>query len=206
MSDPTRWYPPTGWDGPADGGRVIDPDPAGSDPVAPAVDPPGGRLRIWLTLALLVGITACYCVVWGAYVDSRANDHYRQLAPGESAQLYGLTVRVERIGVIAGFDPGGTTPEPPAPGAAWVEAVVRVEGTSEREYERCQFTLLGPLDRVWEPELTYDDSVVSECGPETGTVSVRLVYQVPAADLDGIRGIVLESDGGIFRDNRVIRP
>ncbi len=197
MSDPARWYPPTGWD---------DPAAAASAQAQDGGVPGRSRLRSWLVLALLFGLAAVYCVGWGAYVDSRAVDHYRQLAPGQTTTINGLTVRAERIAVLEVFDAWGDDPQDPAPGAAWVEATVRVEGTPTVDYERCQFDLLGPDGRLWEPESSYDDSVISECGPELGSASVRLVYQVPAADLDAIMGVVIPPDGGIVKVSTVVRP
>ncbi len=157
---------------------------------------PGPALPIRTALlTLAVGcLVLIYLLWWTTYAGIHFDQRFRQRPPGEAGQVSGTTIRVLSMtssALLADQQYGGP-PEPAAPGAVWVVAVLEATRQPGAPEFFCSLELVGPDGRRWERESKVirtlpscsDDEV--QPGPPVRFEETFLVPQRFAGQIDGI--------------------
>ncbi|MFT4166706.1 MAG: hypothetical protein QM650_15820 [Microlunatus sp.] len=163
------------------------------------------RRRLWLRAACVIVAVLTYLNVWTVIAIQGLTDYgrYRQQEPGEPVHASGAEFRlVSLVQSSELMDEISGRPVPPAVNAVWVVARIDVTRSDSDEPLYCDFQLLGPNRRIWDPSSTYvsrelerrcpsptEAKAAADSGP---TYPLEIVFEVPENYAGQLAGVVVE--------------
>lgn len=171
--------------------------------------------RAWASRTFLVTtIVGClvllYLLWWTSYAGTRLEPRYSLAAPGEPGRAGGTSVRLESLTstlLLADQEYGGD-PDPAAPGAVWVVAVLDAV-VDPGSTVSCTLELVGVDGQRWRPT-TKTSRRLPYCSSEEivpGRPSrFEMIFLVPESLVGQLAGVVVVDPGGEGRRDEVIRP
>ena len=163
------------------------------------------RRRAWLRAACVIVAVLTYLNIWSAVAIQGLTDYgrYSQLAPGEPVQAKGAEFRLlSLVQTSQLIDSASDRPVPPAINAVWVVARIDVVRQDPSQQLYCNFQLLGPNRRIWDPSSTYVSREAERRCPtstetKTGqTYPVEIVFEIPEDYAGQLAGVVVEDSAG----------
>lgn len=176
------------------------PPPTTPAPAARAAGLDPTRARAWLTALAAALLVMLYVVVELVYSSTHLPpDRYDPVPAGASAEVRGAEFRVLTLRQTNYWGTDGGEPASPDPGAVWVVAQLEVTPTEKRDYLLCTMNLVATDGRAWEPVSIGPTHEGESCAPEPENALVGTTYpfvlgfQVPAAEVDKVAGLALET-------------
>lgn len=158
------------------------------------------RARAWLTALGTVLLVLLYVVVELVYSSTHLPpDRYDPVRAGASAEVRGAEFRVLTLRQTNYWGTDGGEPASPDPGAVWVVAQLEVTPTEKRDYLLCTMKLVATDGRAWEPVTLGPTAEGESCAPDAENAQVGTTYpyvlgfQVPAAEVDELAGLAIET-------------
>jgi hypothetical protein len=162
------------------------------------------RERVWSLLPIrttlftvAVGcLVLLYLLWWTTYAGIHFDQRYTQRPPGAAGQTGGTAVRVLSLSstpLLADQKYVGP-PEPAAPGAVWVIAVLEATQPPGAAEFYCTVELLGPDGRRWEMQGKYTRKL-PPCGSDVvkpgPPVQFETIFLVPERFVGQLAGVAL---------------
>lgn len=176
------------------------------------------RRRAWLRAACVIVAVLTYLNIWTTVAIQGLTDYgrYHQLEPGESVRWKGAEFRlISLVQTSQLVDSISDRPVPPAVNAVWVVARVDVVRQDQSGQLYCNFQLLGPNRRTWNPSRTFvsrelkrDCPTPTEAGSSTGpdrTHPLEIVFEVPESYVGQLAGVVVK-DATVRGARQVLVP
>lgn len=168
---------------------------------------------LWARRLLIIAAAgvALYLIWWTTYATVHQESQYGQLAPGESTQVGGTTVRLlrlEQAGTLRSTSTLGDNAAPP--GAVYVVAILEVIRADVEDYTGCTFTLVGTDRRIWSTAFITVSRDRLRCSSDEVVAGrpteVEALFAVPQRAVGSIAGVGVEDQSKAGRTPLLTPP